>query len=91
MTRALTLLSLGAILAFASTQLLANGNAENGKKKAGTCFACHGTDGNAVDPQYPRLAGCGQAGSQTINIIPRTYEHRIEEPQHAGAARRPSP
>lgn len=57
MKRALTLLSFGAILAFASTQLLASGNAENGKKKATTCFACHGTDGNAVDPQYPRLAG----------------------------------
>ena len=26
-------------------------------KKADTCFACHGRDGNAVDPQYPRLAG----------------------------------
>ena len=57
MNRALTLFSFGAILAFASTQLLASGNAENGKKKAGTCFACHGVDGNAVDPQYPRLAG----------------------------------
>jgi len=57
MKRAITLLSFGAILAFASTQLLAVGNAENGKQKAATCFACHGTDGNAVDPQYPRLAG----------------------------------
>jgi cytochrome c553 len=57
MKRALTLLSFGAMLAFASTQLLASGNAENGKQKAATCFACHGVDGNAVDPQYPRLAG----------------------------------
>ena len=57
MKRVLTLLSFGAVLAFASTQLLANGNADNGKQKAATCFACHGTDGNAVDPQYPRLAG----------------------------------
>ncbi|WP_243043004.1 c-type cytochrome [Dyella sedimenti] len=57
MNRALTLLSFGAVLAFASTQLLAAGNIENGKQKAATCFACHGTDGNAVDPQYPRLAG----------------------------------
>ena len=57
MKRAITLLSFGAALAFASTQLLAVGNAENGKQKAATCFACHGTDGNAVDPQYPRLAG----------------------------------
>ncbi|RDI99504.1 cytochrome c [Dyella solisilvae] len=57
MKRALTLLSFGAVLAFASTQLLATGNLENGKQKAATCFACHGADGNSVDPQYPRLAG----------------------------------
>ena len=57
MKRALTLLSFGAVLAFASTQLLAAGNIDSGKQKAATCFACHGTDGNAVDPQYPRLAG----------------------------------
>jgi cytochrome c553 len=53
----LTVLSVGAVLAFASTQVLATGNAENGKQKAATCFACHGVDGNSVDPQYPRLAG----------------------------------
>ncbi|RCS30744.1 cytochrome c [Rhodanobacter denitrificans] len=57
MKRVLTLLSFGVALAFASTSLLANGSIENGKQKAATCFACHGTDGNAVDPQYPRLAG----------------------------------
>ena len=28
-----------------------------GKTKVATCVACHGQDGNAVDPQYPRLAG----------------------------------
>jgi cytochrome c553 len=57
MKRALTLFSFGAMLAFASTQLLASGSIENGKQKAATCFACHGVDGNSVDPQYPRLAG----------------------------------
>ena len=57
MNRVLTLISFGAVLAFASTAALANGNAANGKTKAATCFACHGTDGNSVDPQYPRLAG----------------------------------
>ena len=57
MKRALTLISFGAMLAFASAQVLANGNIENGKQKAATCFACHGADGNSVDPQYPRLAG----------------------------------
>lgn len=26
-------------------------------KAVATCVACHGTDGNSIDPQYPRLAG----------------------------------
>lgn len=56
MTRALTLISFAA-LAFASSSLMAAGNPQAGKAKAATCFACHGADGNAVDPQYPRLAG----------------------------------
>lgn len=57
MQRALALLSCGAVLAFASAPLLASGNAANGKTKAAACFACHGADGNGIDPQYPRLAG----------------------------------
>ncbi len=57
MKHALTLLSLGAVLAFASTSALASGDPVAGKAKAATCFACHGTDGNGIDPQYPRLAG----------------------------------
>ena len=57
MHRALALISFGAVLAFASAPLLASGNAAAGKTKAAACFACHGADGNAVDPQYPRLAG----------------------------------
>ncbi|MBA2078335.1 MAG: cytochrome C [Rhodanobacter sp. 68-29] len=57
MQRASALLSLGAVLALASAPLLANGNAANGKTKAAACFACHGADGNSIDPQYPRLAG----------------------------------
>ena len=57
MKNALIVISVGAVLAFASTPLLADGNAAAGKTKAATCFACHGEDGNAVDPQYPRLAG----------------------------------
>jgi cytochrome c553 len=57
MKRALTLLSFGIALALASAPLLASGDPANGKTKAATCVACHGADGNAVDPQYPRLAG----------------------------------
>ncbi len=54
---ALTIFSAAAVLALASGQALANGNIAHGKQKATTCFACHGVDGNAADPQYPRLAG----------------------------------
>ena len=57
MNRALTLFSSGALLACVAVPVLATGNIDNGKQKATTCFACHGVDGNAVDPQYPRLAG----------------------------------
>jgi cytochrome c553 len=33
------------------------GDPKAGAQKAGVCAACHGVDGNATDPQYPRIAG----------------------------------
>lgn len=48
----ITTLTLSAGSAFAS-----RGDIAAGKEKAVVCQACHGADGNAVDPQYPRLAG----------------------------------
>lgn len=33
------------------------GDPAAGQAKAAVCGACHGVDGNSVDPQYPRLAG----------------------------------
>lgn len=33
------------------------GNAAAGQDKAAVCAACHGMDGNSIDPQYPKLAG----------------------------------
>lgn len=79
MKHALTLLSLGAALAFASTQVLASGgNADNGKQKAATCFACHGTDGNAVDPQYPRLAG--QYSRYMVQVLHEYKDGRRDNP-----------
>ena len=35
----------------------AEGNAAAGQAKAATCAACHGVDGNSVNPQWPNLAG----------------------------------
>jgi len=33
------------------------GNLEAGKQKSLPCQACHGTDGNSIDPMYPRISG----------------------------------
>ena len=37
----------------------AQGNAEAGKSKSAPCAACHGADGNSVNPEWPKLAGQG--------------------------------
>lgn len=36
---------------------LIEGNAQAGKDKSITCAACHGADGNSVNPVWPSLAG----------------------------------
>ena len=36
---------------------LIDGSAEAGKAKSLTCSACHGADGNSVNPTWPSLAG----------------------------------
>ncbi|OUU80242.1 MAG: hypothetical protein CBC38_02280 [Gammaproteobacteria bacterium TMED78] len=33
------------------------GSIENGKTKAAVCVACHGVDGNSINPEWPSLAG----------------------------------
>jgi len=41
--------------------VFAAGNAEAGQAKAATCVACHGPDGNSIAPNFPNLAGQGEA------------------------------
>jgi cytochrome c553 len=36
---------------------LIDGSAEDGESKAVTCGACHGADGNSVNPAWPSIAG----------------------------------
>ena len=36
---------------------LAGGDADRGKDKSITCAACHGADGNSINPEWPSLAG----------------------------------
>jgi len=45
-----------ALLGSASLSLAA-GNLEAGEEKAGLCAGCHGDDGNAAAPIFPKLAG----------------------------------
>lgn len=41
----------------ASAQFLVEGSADAGRARAITCGACHGTDGNSVNPAWPSIAG----------------------------------
>jgi cytochrome c553 len=43
----------------ASTSALPVGNVEGGATKAVTCQACHGANGNSINPEWPSLAGLG--------------------------------
>ena len=39
----------------------AGGDAAAGKQKAMLCAACHGADGNSINPLWPKLAGQHEA------------------------------
>lgn len=54
------LTALVALVALVSTlPAWASGNAAAGKTKSLVCAACHGADGNSVNPAWPKLAGQG--------------------------------
>ncbi len=38
----------------------AGGDIQRGKEKSATCVACHGSDGNSVNPAWPKIAGQNQ-------------------------------
>jgi cytochrome c553 len=41
----------------AGNPVLAAGDAAAGKAKSASCVACHGVDGNSMNPEWPSLAG----------------------------------
>ena len=45
------------LLVSSASQAWAAGDAAAGKQKAVVCSACHGLDGNSVNPIWPKLAG----------------------------------
>ncbi|MEM6985245.1 MAG: c-type cytochrome [Pseudomonadota bacterium] len=65
---------------------LANGDAAVGKGKATVCAACHGADGNAPAPTFPKLAG--QHADYTIKQLAEfksgARDNAIMMPQAAG-------
>ena len=44
-------------VATAQAESLVDGSADTGKSTSLTCSACHGADGNSVNPEWPSLAG----------------------------------
>ena len=40
-----------------SSTAIAAGSVDAGKQKSVTCAACHGVDGNSVNPEWPSIAG----------------------------------
>lgn len=50
-------LTLGILVSVAMLPAQAAGDPEAGKSKAASCAACHGADGNSVNPEWPKLAG----------------------------------
>jgi cytochrome c553 len=57
---------IGLLLAVCSTPItLAAGSVDAGAGKSALCVACHGPNGNSVNPQWPRLAGQNAAYIET--------------------------
>jgi cytochrome c553 len=51
----LTLGLLTIFISYGTSQ--AAGNPAAGKEKSASCAACHGADGNSINPEWPKLAG----------------------------------
>jgi len=46
-----------ALASLAASTAFAEGSAQAGQAKSATCVACHGVDGNSVNPEWPTIAG----------------------------------
>jgi cytochrome c553 len=68
----------------ASAQGLVDGSAEAGKAKAITCGACHGADGNSVNPVWPSIAG--QHPTYIVNQLQAFKNGTRTEPLMLGQA-----
>lgn len=51
------ILAVVSALLFVCGSAAAEGDADTGKARSASCAACHGADGNSVNPEWPSLAG----------------------------------
>ena len=51
------IIALASFAVTASASVFAAGDAAKGKALTATCVACHGADGNSVNPIWPKIAG----------------------------------
>lgn len=66
-------------LGLANLPAQAAGDSAAGAKKAQTCAACHGQDGNSANPVWPSLAG--QHAEYTLKQLTDFKDGRRENPQ----------
>lgn len=82
------LLAVAALLAaaFASMTARAEGDPQAGQSKSGVCAACHGADGNSVNPEWPSLAGQhpDYLVNQLVAFKEGTRQNPLMTPQAAG-------
>jgi len=79
---ALTALMLATAQADADS--LVSGSAEAGKAKSITCGACHGMDGNSVNPIWPNIAG--QSASYIVSQLQAFKSGSRSDPLMTGQA-----
>lgn len=60
------------------------GSIEAGREKSATCAACHGADGNSVNPEWPSLAG--QHPGYTYNQLQAYKNGERQDPGMVGFA-----
>lgn len=75
-----------ALLCSLSSGAYAAGNAAAGKSKAAVCGACHGPDGNSMNPQWPKLAGqhAVYLERQLMDFKSGARKNALMNPQAAG-------
>lgn len=57
LTAAVSVLAVAAVSPAVAADAAMTGSAEAGQAKSVTCAACHGMDGNSLNPEWPSLAG----------------------------------